>query len=259
MVALWTGSDLETRWANGLPEAETVAALLLRTAVEHRDAARPPSSSASAPTADAPPSTVASAGPSSSWSPRAGVFAGLAVASAAGTGPEVGVDLTYGTPRIAFGVAPRWSGSTRGGGSRSSIVVPAIARLGFLPSPSFWLGAQVEVGLDVERATGAASGTTATLGASGLSLGAGARFALSLGAGWDAALVASVRDSTASASPAEASTTTTQPGGNNGKGVGGGAPKTTTTSTAVDPASADAASRLGGASFSATLGIGRSF
>jgi hypothetical protein len=254
VVALWTGSDLETRWANGLGEAEAVAGILLRTAVEHRDAAAPPASAAPSGSA-APSSPVA---PASEWAPRAGLFGGVAVAAASGVGPEVGLDVTVGTPRLAFGLAPRWSRAARDGGSRSSVVVPAIVRLGFLPSASTWLGVQLEVGVDLQRANGVAAGTTASLGATGVDLGAGARFAVQLGAGWDLALLASVRGSTAAASPVTSSTTVTQPAGNNGKGMGSGPVRTTTTSE-IDPASADASSRLGGGSVSATLGVGRTF
>ncbi len=110
VLALWNGTDLETRWAGNAREVEAVAEVLLRVAVEHADAEPPAAGpSASAPVVEpsassAPPEPPSAASQASQGQPEA------PPPGAAGEAPVQGVALTLG-PWLGAG----WYAGTGGG------------------------------------------------------------------------------------------------------------------------------------------------
>ena len=266
VVALWTGSDLETRWATSLPEAEVVASLLLRVAVERRNAAAPGTASTAAPApapADAPPPEVVYVDrPVDRPGDRRlsiGPFAGVEAARGAQGGPTGGLEALYGRSPLRFGLGPRVSALSTSGGARFEIALPVVLVLSGSVSDRVDLGVQAEVGASMQRAQATVGASTATSSAVGLLVGGGPRVDWRFGEAWSASLLGAVRWSSAQASADAATvsmTTTTNPGMGKGKG---GPPPMTTTTTAIDPASTDAVARLGGAAFGLTVGVGHAF
>ena len=271
VVALWTGSDLETRWATSLAEAEIVASLLLRVAVERQNASAPPAASSAA---SAPASATASVMPAASAAPpdvvyvdrpeeralSVGPFAGVELASGAQVGPSGGLELLYGRGPIRFGVAPRVGALFATGGSRTELALPVVVVLSARVGERFDVGLQAEAGASIQRAQATVGTSTATSGAVGLLVGGGPRVDWRFGDAWSASLVGAIRWSSARASADAASVTSTTTVGNPGMGKGkGGPPAKTTTTVMTDPASIDAVARLGGVGVGVAGGFAYAF
>ncbi len=265
VVALWNGSDLETRFASQ-SEVEPVASILLRVALERQRQGKSPgttqdgaaaadTATTSTPSDPPPPTTsrdpsVVKAGPSLSL----GIEAGPAFTNA-GAGAAGGIFALLRGRHLGVGVFGRYGAQGTAPQSRRAIEAGALGAIGAPLGERAWLGGVVELGVSLQRADGQADGNDARFSASGATIGGGLMALyqptrhLQLGA----RLVGNW--SSPEADPAEITATTAK---NNGKGKGLGANKTVTTTT-VDPASRNAAEALGGGAVSLFLGVGYAF
>lgn len=266
VVALWNGTDLETRFANQA-EVEPVASVLLRVALERQKQAAPPEASGSAPPptptstpttstapSDGPAPPPAATAPPSEVVVSVGVEAGPTVSNA-GLGGEGGV-LGFAHGRhLGAGIFGRYGVQGRAAQSRGAFEAGALGAVGTPLGPRVWLGGAFELGLSLQRAEGEADGNTASFAASGATVGGGAIALFTPTPRFQLAARLLGRWSSPAADPAEVTATTAK---NNGKGKGVGAGKTVTT-TAVDPASQNASQALGGGALSLVLGVGYVF
>ena len=267
VVALWNGTELETRFASQA-EVEPVASVLLRVALE-RQGRDPASAAASAHTESAAPSSSAPAPPAlepatrtvAPAAPAAAAFslgleAGPTVSNA-GFGAEAGlIGFVHGR-HLGAGVFGRYGVQGRPAQSRGAFEAGGLGAIGTPLGSRAWLGGLVELGVSLQRAKGEADGNSANIAASGAMVGGGviALFTptprLLLGArvmGRWSSPSADARDVT--------STTAKNPG--NGNGRGNGANKTVTTTT-TDAASQNAVDALGGGAVVLALSVGYAF
>lgn len=263
VVALWNGTDLETRFATQA-EVEPVASVLLRVALERqrqsaapepiRVPAEPAASTGSASPPPPPPSAPPSNGPAAPISFSVGVEAGPS-ASNAGLGAEGGL-LGFAHGRhLGAGLFGRFGAQGRSVQSRTAFDAGALGALGTPLGTRVWLGGVFELGVSLQRAEGEADGNTASFSASGITVGGGLMALFKPSAHLQLGARVLGRWSSPVADAAEVTATTAK---NNGKGKGNGANKTVTTTT-VDPASQNAVEALGGGAVSVLFGIGYAF
>ena len=160
VVGLATAGDLQTRGAANAQEAEVVASLLLRVAVDRVGPAMSPAAAHEAPAEPAPaPPAAEPAKEAHRVSLWAGLGGGLAWSERAGVGPFGRIELLYKTPYFAFGIAPDVARLVRAGRARTDVDLPMVAFVHGDARRGVALGAFVELGAAIERASPSADGS----------------------------------------------------------------------------------------------------
>jgi hypothetical protein len=178
VLALWNGSDLETRWASNAQEVEAVAELLLRVAVEH--APPDPPASGSAPPGGGDPSDggvkdggaapgggVADGGAAAGGGTPGeagvvpaltlGAFAGVGWYASSGVGGEGGGLLRYGS-RWGVGLQPGVGRSWGASAHRTDMHLLLVGSYLAPVAERLRLGVSAGVGPEVSWATGTDQG-----------------------------------------------------------------------------------------------------
>lgn len=282
VIALWNGSDLETRWAANAREVEAVTELLLRVAVEHAQAAEPPTTSASvlvAPPPDPPPPPPPPPPPAPTPTPdlaplpptappapapapgfTLGPTVGVGSKPHTGLSAEVGALLLLGEG-LRLGLWPTLGGSSGHGASRRDLGLPVVASYLAPIRNGLTIGGGLGAGLEASWVSGSVGGATVSNHGVGLLAGLWPEVWIGSSPGWRWRLALPLRFSTTSFDPSlvisQKTTQSALPSGENKDDdsknkVTAAVTEKTTTTTSYAPSVAD---RMGGWSVMLSIGL----